>query len=436
METGGRSIPPLKSLILDLPPSCIEFCPGYPDYFVVGTYNLQKEDNQAAVGDDEEQQQQQTGKSAQTRNGSLVLFRLLDDMDIKLVQTALYPSAILDLHFHPTREERNVLAVVSSTGTLSFFRLSASEESSVSLVEIATHKPLGNDDGILFLSCSWHPHIPELLAITTSDFQVHILRITDSWDAYTTRSEPVITHSLEAWTVAFSSLLPRSLDSDENNPPEENSQQFTMFSGGDDSKLFATSCIFNQAQKSQVYGEDDLIDAPYTTIAFRGHEAGVTAILPLNLQILSTASVIITGSYDDHIRVYIVDEQETGIPQRPRLLAEQNLDGGVWRLKLIKLEKRGGSSSVSDQVVEGKADEQQQWSALILASCMHAGSRVLEITGNTATDTVGIRILGRFEEHKSMNYGSDFQPGSEQEGRNLRCVSTSFYDRLLCLWEY
>jgi diphthamide biosynthesis protein 7 len=41
-------------------------------------------------------------------------------------------------------------------------------------------------------------------------------------------------------------------------------------------------------------------------------------------------------------------------------------------------------------------------------------------------------VLSRFEEHKSMNYGSDFQPGVEDK---LQVVSTSFYDKLLCVWE-
>lgn len=42
-------------------------------------------------------------------------------------------------------------------------------------------------------------------------------------------------------------------------------------------------------------------------------------------------------------------------------------------------------------------------------------------------------VLGRFEEHRSMNYGSDVQPG---DGRLRTIVSTSFYDKLLCLWHF
>jgi hypothetical protein len=50
---------------LDLPPSCIEFCPSAPDYFVVGTYNLVRN----------AEQEESSGKP-QSRNGSLVLYKL------------------------------------------------------------------------------------------------------------------------------------------------------------------------------------------------------------------------------------------------------------------------------------------------------------------------------------------------------------------------
>ena len=42
-------------------------------------------------------------------------------------------------------------------------------------------------------------------------------------------------------------------------------------------------------------------------------------------------------------------------------------------------------------------------------------------------------VVGRFDEHKSMNYGSDVQPGG---GDVKSIVSTSFYDKLLCLWQF
>ena len=65
---------------------------------------------------------------------------------------------------------------------------------------------------------------------------------------------------------------------------------------------------------------------------------------------------------------------------------------------------------------------------------MHAGARLVDLEVKNEQDWT-CKVLARFEEHKSMNYGSDFVRDS-QAGDGLRCVSTSFYDKLLCLWRY
>jgi diphthamide biosynthesis protein 7 len=65
------SIQQLQSITLDLPPSCIEFCPNDPQYAVVGTYNLEKEGNQPSEEDEQPKSQQ--------RNGSLILIKVIGD---------------------------------------------------------------------------------------------------------------------------------------------------------------------------------------------------------------------------------------------------------------------------------------------------------------------------------------------------------------------
>jgi diphthine methyl ester acylhydrolase len=70
MAQDSNLVKSLLTLTLDLPPSCIEFCPSYPGYFVVGTYDLRKDD--AQVSNEEEPASQHL----QIRNGSLVTFRL------------------------------------------------------------------------------------------------------------------------------------------------------------------------------------------------------------------------------------------------------------------------------------------------------------------------------------------------------------------------
>jgi hypothetical protein len=44
-------------------------------------------------------------------------------------------------------------------------------------------------------------------------------------------------------------------------------------------------------------------------------------------------------------------------------------------------------------------------------------------------------VLAKMEQHQSINYGGDCQPGVDDEGRRM-VFSTSSYDRLLCLWRF
>lgn len=78
------SIKSLTSFRLDLPPSCIEFFPLNPQYAVIGTYNLEKADDddgeeEAAGSAPHDGQHVDGSKKSQQRNGSLVLVRVLGD---------------------------------------------------------------------------------------------------------------------------------------------------------------------------------------------------------------------------------------------------------------------------------------------------------------------------------------------------------------------
>jgi len=95
-------------------------------------------------------------------------------------------------------------------------------------------------------------------------------------------------------------------------------------------------------------------------------------------------------------------------------------------------------SSFSQQQLTVFVHSLEHKSYTLLASCMHAGSRIVRL-GRSA-DGSGeweFRVLAKFEEHKSMNYGSDVQPvQSGQEGGQRTIVSTSFYDKLMCVWQF
>jgi diphthamide biosynthesis protein 7 len=74
---------------------------------------------------------------------------------------------------------------------------------------------------------------------------------------------------------------------------------------------------------------------------------------------------------------------------------------------------------------------------MLLASCMHAGSRIVRLARSADSGEWEFGVLARFEEHKSMNYGSDVQPVERGcEGGLRTVVSTSFYDKLMCVWEF
>jgi diphthamide biosynthesis protein 7 len=82
MAEEGKLVRSLKSQILDLPPSCVEFCPAFPSYFLVGTYSLQTESAESKTAntdqDAEEDGQPSQPKQPQSRNGSIIAFQLVD----------------------------------------------------------------------------------------------------------------------------------------------------------------------------------------------------------------------------------------------------------------------------------------------------------------------------------------------------------------------
>src|SRR5262245_34010110 len=100
------SIDHLQSLTLDLPPSCIEFWPYDEQYAVVGTYNLESQ----------QQTQATANLTSQRRSGSLILLQAFED-NVNIIQTVTTPSAVLDIHFGPTNHPC-MFGVATSTGSV------------------------------------------------------------------------------------------------------------------------------------------------------------------------------------------------------------------------------------------------------------------------------------------------------------------------------
>jgi hypothetical protein len=178
------------------------------------------------------------------------------------------------------------------------------------------------------------------------------------------------------------------------------------------------------------------------------HGAGVTAILPFpetnnegeggihgdDLDILHIKvgdnlgdpqhGLILTGSYDDHLRVY--DPVKRSVHHE----GDFDLGGGVWRLKFLP----NGCFNFQDS----RSDTKHPGLWRVLASCMYAGAQILQLEHHDSGWTC--TTVANFKEHKSMNYASDYHYGTwKGEGggkeQRLLIVSTSFYDKLLCVWE-
>lgn len=229
------------------------------------------------------------------------------------MQTITLDSAVLDIEWTPhVQTLGDLLCVATSTGSLEFYSLDtdAGELKSKSKHQIS-------ESGTLVLDLLWHPTKVDTIAVTLSDGAVSICQSNDKtnpWgqDIKITSTE-LTTHSLEPWTLAFS--------------PDAS----LVYSGGDDAILQ----VVRIADDSEVQSDPELSPTSLWTDR-KTHQAGVTAILPL------TNDLLVTGSYDDHIRLI-----SAPLVGRRQVLAELDLGGGVWRLKMLD----DGAVSSSDRYV-------------------------------------------------------------------------------------
>ena len=175
-----------------------------------------------------------------------------------------------------------------------------------------------------------HSHDPNALGFTTATGRVCLLsipadlRLSASSPSVNTSvvcidvradTQTLLTHDVEAWTLAF---------------PHDGSMS-GIWSGGDDAVLAWTPSPV-KAEETQ--------EQRFTVR--KVHQAGVTAILPLCFSFLGQADqLLITGSYDDHLRVFSFKSSPG--KQKLRILGEVDLSGGVWRIILLHVsgESRG-----------------------------------------------------------------------------------------------
>ncbi|KAF2027441.1 WD-40 repeat-containing protein-like protein [Setomelanomma holmii] len=370
------AIASLRSTVLDLPPSCIEFCPSAPQYAVIGTYNLEKQDEQK----DQDTEADQGQKTSQQRNGSLILIEVIGD-DVTILQTLPTPSAILDVHFRGQSTD-GIFGAATSTGAIGIYKLTVSNGEAPVITHVHTLQFFAEDE--LITAFSWHSD-GRTLGMTLSTGWVYLGEEINGEED----TAEVLIHELEVWTLAF---IPDGSG---------------ILSGGDDCAL-----RFEQLPRKSAWVDKKI------------HGAGVTAILPVFWD--ESEMLVVTGSYDDHIR--LIHVPTTG---RREVLTEMNLEGGVWRLKI--LDQKPAMQKGSDRGSWVCASDPEE--LLLLVSCMHAGTRIVRLFHDSDKAKWHFEVKARFEEHKSMNYGSDCQPHVDDQGQR-KFITTSFYDRLLCLWRY
>ncbi|KAB8260231.1 hypothetical protein BDV32DRAFT_158863 [Aspergillus pseudonomiae] len=398
------------TVYLDQPPSCLQTCPASPNHIVIGTYLLTETKDEAK------------DTIQQTKTGSLQLWQLTAETNtLTRIQTLPLPHAVFDLHFHPT--DPTLFAIATSSASVSLFRVSLPSGGEPEIRPLWT-KAVHEDPSIPALFLAWTPaswltaERADGVAVTFSDGRTSVFGapegISDGADAESGLVEVgcfAARESIEVWFVAVAVLS----DGEGREP--------VMFTGDDFGGLH-TRRFLCEKEGEKGEGEEGELLAPvvsdYNDRA-RHHTAGVTAILPLSVAVEGGAPVVLTGSYDESLRVYHAT-------RRGEVLAEVGLGGGVWRLQLLRTD-------------HGVLAAGEEWKFLVLASCMHAGTRVVKVT-HTVGEATGweIEVLAEFTEHQSMNYASDvWKPdgGYDLQGKDmseLLCISSSFYDRRLCLW--
>ena len=345
------------------------------------------------------------------------------------IQRIAVPYAVFDLHFHPT--EKNLFAIASSVGSVVLFQVSTDSgdpsTTNPSMTQLWT-KQVHEDPSVpaLFLAWApqnWFPRSPaDGFAVTFSDSRTAVfgtrgnLREEESvaeWGTFEAKQ------MIEVWFVALAAITgPETPDVDQTA-----SETPFMFTGNDFGSLHTRR--FDNT--TELDDEDEHISPMLLEHDDRArhHTAGVTAIVPLPVPLVDDAPVLLTGSYDEGLRVYHAT-------RRGEVLTEQSLDGGVWRLQLLDTTNIPDSENLTNV---------KETRFLVLASCMHAGTRVVRVTckQQDGSSEWEIEVLAKFTEHESMNYASGVRNGAKasqetNQSSELLVVSSSFYDRRLCVW--
>ncbi|KAI5299507.1 4-hydroxy-2-oxoglutarate aldolase, mitochondrial, partial [Ascosphaera pollenicola] len=304
-----------RTVFLDQPPSCLEFCPTAPDYFVIGTYLLS-----------EHRSEEDASVIQQSKTGSVQLWKLdTASHALSQIQQIPTPHAIFDLQFSP--HDVTIFATATSAATVTLYGVSSSAQDAVNISSLKTFS-VKDDHTIPALFLAWNPPLPDQkcstdgFAVSFSDGSISIfhtkqtqtaLRDVESEEDLEELQLPNDPNPIEVWYVAFDRTpsLSRPLD---------------LYAGDDFGALRCHRLIPDENThegEGESTGTGSLFPAQIqqsTTDRGRFHTAGVTAILPLG-ELDSdggpNCKILLTGSYDEYIRIY----KHSPIPRERGVLA-------------------------------------------------------------------------------------------------------------------
>jgi len=435
-----------KGRILDQEPDCIVVVPDHPDFVVIGTYSLVESD-QNQVSNERKGSLQILPFFTNNNNGHHVE---LDRQD--------FPFGIYDIHFHP--KYKDMLGVATSDAEIHFFSVTArhtAEENKLSRLQFVYHGHIPIEaphpsDGHLAIVTQFH-FIEQDLRPLSRDFHVLLIATTQfgntkivktTLPARSTDPEPghsipfqhVLVHKqsfdLEAWAT-----LPLT---------GTTTEQLLILSGGDDSQLIISSVASLQLT-GPTNAEIDLEMLTTTNLHIdrRTHEAGVVSICSLGVcppspqdpspsAVPSPASketLILTGSYDENLRLFLLTHSSSDYPPVAlKLLTELKLNGGVWRIELL------------DQYLTSTDSEGIIHNYILLLAGHTAGAFIIRLSCKISEDKAAdwqydFTIEKHFTDHESLVYAVDAKhTGNSEPHRKWDIISTSFYDKRVCNWEW
>ncbi|UZJ51327.1 hypothetical protein CBS101457_000647 [Exobasidium rhododendri] len=367
----------------------IESHPSKAGIFALGTYQVDQEKETDCTpqsqGKSEDDVTPSSTSPEYSRRGTLRLKKLIQNADDSVSCDTLCEietAAILDMKWlHPAS---SFLSVALANSSVSIYKYR--EDNTLELFK-SIHV---NDTQALCLSLDWSDrsggHSGGYKIDESSSSSPHaIISQSDGTLAHVASvmsSAPTIqtwkAHDYEAWTTAYDCW------SDGN----------IVWSGGDDLTLkgwdLRTSCA-------------DGHRIP-TFSSKKCFEGGVTSMQSHHLR----QHLWAVGSYDGHLRLF-----DARHPVRP--VSTTSAGGGIWRTKWHP----------------SKADQ-------LLLGCMHDGFKVMHLDSLCDSEKDAdfprkeMQLMTRFDEHKSLAYGCDWDRSSTTSPD--RVYSCSFYDSTLHAW--